>query len=111
MFLVLAFFAAKIFGGTLFPKTPRVDFPAVTVGGHAYFLSVTREEGKTPAFSLRQIDATDSGNSVLVAPISLGANVTVGAGSTLTKDVPAGALALGRAKQLVKEHWQPPSAG
>jgi len=70
VFLVLAFFAAKIFGGTLFPKTPRVDFPAVTVGGHAYFLSVTREEGKTPAFSLRQIDATDSGNSVLVAPQS-----------------------------------------
>jgi bifunctional UDP-N-acetylglucosamine pyrophosphorylase/glucosamine-1-phosphate N-acetyltransferase len=46
-------------------------------------------------------------NSVLVAPIQLGANVTVGAGSTLTKDVPAGALALGRAKQLVKENWQP----
>ena len=44
-------------------------------------------------------------NSVLVAPITLGANVTVGAGSTLTKDVPAGALALGRAKQLVKENW------
>ena len=46
-------------------------------------------------------------NSVLVAPISLGANVTVGAGSTLTKDVPDGALALGRARQLVKENWQP----
>jgi bifunctional UDP-N-acetylglucosamine pyrophosphorylase/glucosamine-1-phosphate N-acetyltransferase len=45
-------------------------------------------------------------NSVLVAPIQLGANVTVGAGSTLTKDVPTGALALGRAKQLVKENWQ-----
>ena len=44
-------------------------------------------------------------NSVLVAPIHLGENVTVGAGSTLTKDVPAGALALGRAKQLVKENW------
>ena len=49
-------------------------------------------------------------NCVLVAPINLGANVTVGAGSTLTKDVPAGALALGRAKQLVKEDWQPHSA-
>jgi bifunctional UDP-N-acetylglucosamine pyrophosphorylase/glucosamine-1-phosphate N-acetyltransferase len=47
-------------------------------------------------------------NSVLVAPITLGANVTVGAGSCLTKDVPAGALALGRARQLVKEnYWQP----
>ena len=70
VFLVLAFFAAKIFGGTLFPKPPRVDFPAVAVGGHSYFLSVTREAGKTPAFSLRQIDATDSGHSVLVAPQS-----------------------------------------
>ena len=48
-------------------------------------------------------------NSVLVAPITLGANVTVGAGSTLTKDVASGALALGRAKQLVKENWQPPA--
>lgn len=48
-------------------------------------------------------------NSVLVAPIALGANVTVGAGSTLTKDVPAGALAIGRARQLVKENWQTPA--
>ena len=47
-------------------------------------------------------------NSVLVAPITLGAGVTVGAGSCLTKDVPDGALALGRAKQLVKENWQGP---
>ena len=70
LFLVLAFFAAKFFGGTLFPKPPRVDFPAMTVGGHAYFLSVTREEGHAPAFSLRQVDATDPGNSVLVAPQS-----------------------------------------
>lgn len=70
VFLVLAFFAAKFFGGTLFPKPPRVDFPAVTVGGHAYFLSVTREQGKAPAFSLRQMDATDPGASVLVAPQS-----------------------------------------
>ncbi|MCP9778113.1 MULTISPECIES: bifunctional UDP-N-acetylglucosamine diphosphorylase/glucosamine-1-phosphate N-acetyltransferase GlmU [unclassified Cyanobium] len=44
-------------------------------------------------------------NSVLVAPLTLGENVTVGAGSTITKDVPAGSLALGRARQLVKENW------
>jgi bifunctional UDP-N-acetylglucosamine pyrophosphorylase/glucosamine-1-phosphate N-acetyltransferase len=48
-------------------------------------------------------------NSVLVAPITLGANVTVGAGSTLTKDVPSGALALGRARQLVREDWRGPA--
>ena len=42
-------------------------------------------------------------NSTLVAPIHLGENVTVAAGSTLTDDVPAGALAFGRARQVVKE--------
>jgi bifunctional UDP-N-acetylglucosamine pyrophosphorylase/glucosamine-1-phosphate N-acetyltransferase len=47
-------------------------------------------------------------NSVLVAPLRLGSNVTVGAGSTITKDVPDGALALGRARQLVKENWTGP---
>ncbi|MFQ6537349.1 MULTISPECIES: bifunctional UDP-N-acetylglucosamine diphosphorylase/glucosamine-1-phosphate N-acetyltransferase GlmU [Aphanothece] len=50
-------------------------------------------------------------NSVLVAPIQLGENVTVGAGSTLTRNVPAGALALGRARQLVKENWSGPQNG
>ena len=44
-------------------------------------------------------------NSVLVAPATIGANVTIGAGSTITKNVPDGALALGRAKQLIKENW------
>jgi len=44
-------------------------------------------------------------NSVLVAPVTLGAEVTVGAGSTITKDVPDGALAIGRARQMSKEGW------
>ena len=44
-------------------------------------------------------------NSVLVAPIVLGEGVTVAAGSTLTANVPTGALALGRARQVVKEGW------
>ena len=48
-------------------------------------------------------------NSVLVAPITLGDGVTVGAGSTLTRDVPSGALAIGRARQLVRENWQGPA--
>jgi bifunctional UDP-N-acetylglucosamine pyrophosphorylase/glucosamine-1-phosphate N-acetyltransferase len=48
-------------------------------------------------------------NSVLVAPIRLGEGVTVAAGSTLTEDVPAGALALGRARQVVKPGWTLPA--
>ncbi len=51
-------------------------------------------------------DQTKTGaNSVLVAPITLGKNVTVGAGSTLTRNVPDNSLAISRAKQLIKEGW------
>jgi len=51
-------------------------------------------------------------NSVLVAPITLGDGVTVAAGSTLTQNVPEGALAFGRARQVVKERRQgaPPAS-
>jgi bifunctional UDP-N-acetylglucosamine pyrophosphorylase/glucosamine-1-phosphate N-acetyltransferase len=44
-------------------------------------------------------------NSTLVAPLEIGAGAYVAAGSTLTDAVPPGALALGRARQAVKEGW------
>ncbi len=44
-------------------------------------------------------------NSSLVAPLRIGEDAYVGAGSVITKDVPAGALAVGRAHQVVKEGW------
>ena len=44
-------------------------------------------------------------NTSLVAPITIGEGAYVGAGSTITKDVPPGALALGRAEQTIKEGW------
>ena len=42
-------------------------------------------------------------NSSLVAPVSIGAGALVGSGSVITEDVPADALAFGRARQIVKE--------
>lgn len=45
-------------------------------------------------------------NSVLVAPITVGKNVTIAAGSTITEDVPDDALAIARTRQVVKENWQ-----
>jgi len=45
-------------------------------------------------------------NASLVAPIRIGKEAYVGAGSTLTEDVPDRALALGRARQVVKEGWK-----
>ncbi len=44
-------------------------------------------------------------DSQLVAPVTLGNDVYVGAGTTVTDDVPAGALALSRAPQTIKEGW------
>jgi bifunctional UDP-N-acetylglucosamine pyrophosphorylase/glucosamine-1-phosphate N-acetyltransferase len=44
-------------------------------------------------------------DSILVAPIEIGAGAYVAAGSTITQTVPAGALALGRAQQVTKEGW------
>ena len=42
-------------------------------------------------------------NTALVAPVSVGDGAYVGTGSVITDDVPANALALGRARQVVKE--------
>jgi len=47
-------------------------------------------------------------NCVLVAPITLGAGGTIGGGSTITKDAPAGALTVARAKQTSIANWQRP---
>jgi bifunctional UDP-N-acetylglucosamine pyrophosphorylase/glucosamine-1-phosphate N-acetyltransferase len=44
-------------------------------------------------------------NSTLVAPLEIGAGAYTAAGSTITETVPADALALGRATQVVKPDW------
>lgn len=44
-------------------------------------------------------------NSNLVAPVTIGSEAYIGAGSTITKNVPARALAVGRAKSIIKENW------
>ncbi len=42
-------------------------------------------------------------NASLIAPVSIGEDAVVGAGSTITEDVPPGTLALGRARQVMKK--------
>ena len=44
-------------------------------------------------------------DSILVAPVRIGKNAYVAAGSTITGDVPADSLALGRARQVTKPGW------
>jgi bifunctional UDP-N-acetylglucosamine pyrophosphorylase/glucosamine-1-phosphate N-acetyltransferase len=50
-------------------------------------------------------DAFIGSDSTLVAPVTVGDGAYVGAGSCITKDVPADSLAVSRARQMVKEGW------
>ena len=54
-------------------------------------------------------DAQTGSNSVLVAPIEIGAGATIGAGSTVSKNVPAGKLTVARAKQVTVDGWKRPA--
>ena len=47
-------------------------------------------------------------DSQLVAPVTLGKGATIGAGTTLTKDAPAGKLTISRPKQITIEGWKRP---
>ncbi|MDE2092426.1 MAG: bifunctional UDP-N-acetylglucosamine diphosphorylase/glucosamine-1-phosphate N-acetyltransferase GlmU [Burkholderiales bacterium] len=45
-------------------------------------------------------------NCVLVAPVTLGRGATIGAGSTISKDAPAGQLTVARGRQVTLAGWQ-----
>ena len=47
-------------------------------------------------------------NCVLIAPVNLGEGATIGGGSTISKDAPAGQLTVARAKQVSLAGWQRP---
>jgi bifunctional UDP-N-acetylglucosamine pyrophosphorylase/glucosamine-1-phosphate N-acetyltransferase len=55
--------------------------------------------------TLIEDDTFIGSNSTLVAPVKIGRGAYVAAASCITEDVPADALALGRARQSVKEGW------
>ena len=64
------------------------------------------------AFKHRTVIEADvhiGSNCVLVAPVVIGAGGTVGGGSTITKDTPAGALSVVRARQVSIAHWKRPA--
>jgi bifunctional UDP-N-acetylglucosamine pyrophosphorylase/glucosamine-1-phosphate N-acetyltransferase len=47
--------------------------------------------------------------SMLVAPVSIGAHATIGAGSTITRDAPPDRLTLERSRQTTIEGWSRPA--
>ena len=54
-------------------------------------------------------DVHTGSNSVLVAPINVGAGATIAAGSTVAREVPAGKLTVARARQTTIEEWHRPA--
>jgi bifunctional UDP-N-acetylglucosamine pyrophosphorylase/glucosamine-1-phosphate N-acetyltransferase len=46
--------------------------------------------------------------TMLVAPVAVGERATIGAGSTITRDAPAGKLTVERSRQVTVEGWQRP---
>jgi bifunctional UDP-N-acetylglucosamine pyrophosphorylase/glucosamine-1-phosphate N-acetyltransferase len=53
-------------------------------------------------------DAFIGSDSQLVAPVTVGKGATLAAGTTLTRDAPAGKLTLSRAKQMTIDGWDRP---
>ena len=66
-------------------------------------------DGANKHRTVLEADVHVGSNCVLVAPVTVGAGATVGGGSTITKDVPAGALSVARGKQVNIPGWQRPA--
>jgi bifunctional UDP-N-acetylglucosamine pyrophosphorylase/glucosamine-1-phosphate N-acetyltransferase len=62
-------------------------------------------DGRTKSVTKIGKDVFVGSNSTLVAPVEIGEGAYVAAGSVITDDVPSDALALGRARQVIKENW------
>ena len=56
-----------------------------------------------------EADVHVGSNCVLVAPVTIGAGGTVGAGSVVNKNTPPGSLAVARSKQVILPNWQRPA--
>jgi bifunctional UDP-N-acetylglucosamine pyrophosphorylase/glucosamine-1-phosphate N-acetyltransferase len=62
-------------------------------------------DGKTKNPTVIKDGAFVGSDSALVAPVTIGEGAYVAAGSTITEDVPAGALGIARGRQVNKDGW------
>ncbi len=62
-------------------------------------------DGKKKHLTVIEDEAFVGSDSTLVAPVRIGKGSYVAAGSTITHEVPADSLALGRARQTVRANW------
>jgi len=69
-------------------------------------LAVANYDGKSKHYSTIDDDAFIGCNNIIVSPVHVGKNAYTAAGSVITEDVPAGKLAIARARQVNKERKQ-----
>jgi bifunctional UDP-N-acetylglucosamine pyrophosphorylase/glucosamine-1-phosphate N-acetyltransferase len=65
-------------------------------------------DGASKHRTVIEADAHIGSNCVLVAPVTVGAGATIGGGSTISKDAPAGQLTVARARQTSLPGWNRP---
>lgn len=63
-------------------------------------------DGKNKHQTVIEDDAFIGSNTNLVAPVTIHAGATIGAGSTICKDIPADSLGLTRPELKIKENWR-----
>ena len=66
-------------------------------------------DGANKHLTVIEDDAFIGSDTQLVAPVTVGRGATLGAGTTLAKDAPAGALVITRAPARIVERWQRPT--
>jgi bifunctional UDP-N-acetylglucosamine pyrophosphorylase/glucosamine-1-phosphate N-acetyltransferase len=79
---------------------PRVNYGAGSI--------TANYDGANKHRTVIGADVHIGSNCVLVAPITIGDGATVGGGSTLSQDAPAGKLTVARARQATIDSWQRP---
>lgn len=70
---------------------------------------IANYDGANKHRTIIEDDVHTGSNSVLVAPITIGAGATVAAGSTVASQVPPGKLTIARARQTTIETWKRPT--
>jgi bifunctional UDP-N-acetylglucosamine pyrophosphorylase/glucosamine-1-phosphate N-acetyltransferase len=80
---------------------PRVNYGAGSI--------TANYDGANKHRTLIGADVHVGSNCVLVAPLRIGDGATIGAGSTLSRDAPAGQLTVARARQSSIGGWQRPT--
>mgnify|MGYP002851250016 CR=1 FL=1 len=63
-------------------------------------------DGKKKNKTVINRDSFIGSNSLLIAPVSIGEKVTIGAGSVITKDVDDGSLGISRSQQKIIKNWK-----